>query len=137
MTRQQERERRKAIKRKLDVRQYDPFPVFRSNRGPAYLTAHACFRCRCSFKLKWTYSDQREAPCPNCRRPLAWMGRRFRAPKRSDIRQWKKVEALWNAGIRFSICNGPDRMPETLGEVQPFLKRLNQRNIERFRTRMR
>ena len=54
------------------------------------------------------------------------MGRTFKAPKRDDTAQWKKVQALWNAGFRFSSyrsCPDAEPLPATLSEVQDFIAR--------------
>jgi hypothetical protein len=52
------------------------------------------------------------------------MGRAFKAPKKSDEEQWKKVEALWQAGFRFLSNTGwrdvepyPDRLREVAGFI--------------------
>ncbi|WP_160600740.1 hypothetical protein [Allopontixanthobacter confluentis] len=84
-------------------------------RGPDYLVAHACFHCRKSWKL----SEENTATCPECGGSLHWMGRAFKAPKKSDLEQWKKVEALWSAGFRF--------VPNTRWrEVEPYPDRLRE-----------
>lgn len=82
-------------------------------RGPKYLVAHACFNCRKSWKLP----EESAAVCPQCEQPVSWMGRAFKAPRKSDVEQWKKVEELWLAGFRF--------FPNTRGrEVAPYPERL-------------
>jgi len=83
------------------------------------LVAHACFGCRKSWKL----SDQAAAKCPQCGNPLHWMGRGFKAPKKSDLEQWKKVEALWREGFRFLSH-------ERWREVEPYPERC--RDVETF-----
>ena len=51
------------------------------------------------------------------------MGRAFKAPKKTDVEQWEKVEALWRAGFRFS--------PNTRWrEVKPYPERL--RDVANF-----
>ena len=86
------------------------------NRGPDYLTAHACFDCRKSWKL----SEDSAAICPECGEPVHFMGRAFEAPKKTDLEQWNKVERLWLAGFRFfpntrwrNVAPYPDRLRET------------------------
>ena len=51
------------------------------------------------------------------------MGLDFKVPKRSDDKQWKKVEILYRNGIHFGSCgcNGPGYRPKRLGEVERFL----------------
>jgi hypothetical protein len=54
------------------------------------------------------------------------MGRTFKAPKRSDVEQWQKVQALWSAGFRFwSYRSHPDAepLPERLRDVDDFIRR--------------
>ena len=52
------------------------------------------------------------------------MGRSFKAPKRTDDEQWKKVEKLWRAGFRFPTNTGWYEVapyPERLREVDEFI----------------
>jgi hypothetical protein len=54
------------------------------------------------------------------------MGRTFKVPAQSDAEQWKKVEALWNAGFRFqSYRSHPEAepLPDRLADVADFLLR--------------
>ena len=90
-------------------------------RGPDYLIAHACFDCRKSWKI----SEESTATCPQCGGALLWMGRAFKAPKMSDIEQWKKVELLWGAGFRLIPNTGwrdVEPYPERLREVAAFIE---------------
>jgi hypothetical protein len=50
------------------------------------------------------------------------MGRDFKAPRKTDVEQWKKVEALRLAGFVFwpGWANNP--LPERLSEVEDFIK---------------
>ena len=53
------------------------------------------------------------------------MGRAFKAPKKTDHEQWKKVEALWRAGFRFPSHTGwreVEPYPERLREVGAFIR---------------
>ena len=67
--------------------------------GPDYLVAFACFDCHKSFKKR--PAPKSEYKCPQCSGVMAHMGRSFKAPRKSDRKQWKKVERLWSAGYRF------------------------------------
>ena len=62
----------------------------------------ACFECRKSFSYSVLRSDKTsfERKCPDCGQALYPMGRKFKAPKRSDVKQWKKVELIHKAGMR-------------------------------------
>ncbi|TWB63696.1 hypothetical protein FBZ92_103187 [Nitrospirillum viridazoti] len=54
------------------------------------------------------------------------MGRSFKAPRRADIAQWRKVEALWRQGYRFWSCRshpGAEPLPAMLKEVPSFVRR--------------
>jgi hypothetical protein len=53
------------------------------------------------------------------------MGRAFKAPKKTDVEQWKKVEALWRHGFRFwSVWSTEvEPLPERLREVDDFVRR--------------
>lgn len=90
--------------------------------APSYLVAHACFRCRKSFKL--APRPEQSAPCPHCGGTLHEMGRSFRAPASRDAGQWAKVEALHAAGFRFSSYRSADGppLPERLADVASFIR---------------
>jgi hypothetical protein len=53
------------------------------------------------------------------------MGRAFKAPRKADAEQWKKVEALWQAGFRFwsQWSSEIEPLPKRLREVEDFIKR--------------
>jgi len=53
------------------------------------------------------------------------MGRAFKAPAKTNIKQWEKVEALWNAGFRFwSIWSTEvEPLPDKLKDVKDFIRR--------------
>jgi hypothetical protein len=61
------------------------------------------------------------------------MGRAFKAPKKSDTEQWRKVTLLWNAGYRFIshiTRSEVEPYPERLRDVAAFIEN----NLEhRFR----
>jgi len=99
-------------------------------RGAPYLVAHACFKCRRSVKIHVGYWSPRLARCPECGGNLCWLGRTFRAPKRSDARQWKKVETLWQAGFRFA-SHGNGALPETLKEAEQFIVERRAASLQR------
>ena len=99
-----------------------PFPP--KVAGPAYLTQCACFACRKSFKKD--LADPRFTPqCPECGRALVPMGRYFRAPRKTDAAQWKKVEMLSRAGVYFGGRQSGElgQFPDTLREAKDFIAR--------------
>ncbi|MFC7339445.1 hypothetical protein ACFQY0_19790 [Haloferula chungangensis] len=53
------------------------------------------------------------------------MGRNFKAPPIADLEQWKKVEVLYEGGIRFAGTQSPElgKFPDTLDEAEEFLTR--------------
>ena len=66
----------------------------------------ACFACRKTFKQpgssNWDSNvPERLFPCPNCKLPMARMGRHFKAPRQRALRAWQEVERLYLAGVRF------------------------------------
>ncbi|WP_337658477.1 hypothetical protein [Sphingorhabdus sp. Alg231-15] len=117
MTTKEEKARRMEIRKKTGSRVIRP-PLPRE-KGGGKLEAHACFKCRVSFKV-----ELREgmAPCPNCRAPLASMGRSFKAPKKSNTLQWKKVEKLWLAGIRFPTIWGGVYRPKRWQDADAYIR---------------
>ena len=123
LTKAERMERRRATGTRAPPIESKPL----EHRGPAYRVAHACFRCRRSFKLQADPMAPAETrQCPNCGGELHWMGRTFRAPKKTDAGQWRKVETLWLEGFRFgSYRSRPDAepLPETEREVADFIRR--------------
>jgi hypothetical protein len=66
----------------------------------------ACFVCRKTFKQpgssNWDSNvPDRPFPCPECKQPMARMGRHFKAPRQRAVRAWQEVERLYLAGERF------------------------------------
>jgi hypothetical protein len=82
--------------------------------GP-YKQHMACFNCRIALKTVTI--------CPNCNNAMVNMGLDFKAPKRRDTKQWKKVELLYQNGVHFSSCGcgGPGYRPKRLNELADFL----------------
>lgn len=91
-------------------------------RGPEYLIAHACFSCRKSFKQPVEDSEI-ERVCPECGTQIYEMGRSFKPPKSSDLKQWKKVRLLYAEGFRFFGCGSRsgEKLPEKLIDLEKFL----------------
>ncbi|MES2923857.1 MAG: hypothetical protein V4819_20045 [Verrucomicrobiota bacterium] len=91
-------------------------------QGPEYLVQYACFVCRKSFKRA---VQQQSATCPNCGAIAYMMGRNFKAPNVSDDQQWKKVEILYQGGVRFWGTQSYEKgkFPDTIDEAKAFLER--------------
>jgi hypothetical protein len=80
-----------------------------------YLTHWVCVADRRSFKAIW------QAPiCPDCSTPMLDVGKDFHAPRRADLRQWRKVGLLVERGLLFHSCgcSGPGPRPRTLADAQ-------------------
>src|SRR4026208_2377632 len=100
--------------------------------GP-YKEKFPCFRCRKAFKQVSRYEMRRPmpvdaegkrlCPCPECGTLMQNMGLDFKAPRQSDIRQWKKVALLFAHGYAYHSCgcSGPGPRPALLREVPQFL----------------
>lgn len=120
MTTKDEKQRRMQIRRDTGSRVV-PEPRPRP-KGPDYLVAHACFVCRKSFKR--ALEADRDPVCPECGGAIHAMGRSFKAPKKGDTEQWRKVQALYANGFRFfSYRSFPDapQLPERSRDVEAFL----------------
>jgi hypothetical protein len=60
-------------------------------------------------------------PCPECGGPSVGLTRKFKPPKRSDVKQWNKVEALKRHS--FLYCSVGEPYPDTLQDVASFAVR--------------
>ncbi|GGI85562.1 hypothetical protein [Shewanella gelidii] len=95
-----------------------------------YNMAFACLDCHSSFKreLKLAPCDYpKQLTCPNCGGVAHNYGRHFKAPKKSDKKQWEKVKFLHEHGFRFHkirIGSGHHDVvpyPETLEQAKEFV----------------
>lgn len=52
------------------------------------------------------------------------VGRDFKAPRRANTAQWRKIEMLVEAGIEFDSCgcSGPGYRPRTLSDAKTEMK---------------
>ena len=90
-------------------------------RFPDYLVAHACFSCRKSFK--YSVEENRTHVCPQCSEEIFLMGRSFKAPKKSNEKQWLKVEKLRRAGFMYHTNTYETAgYPKNLSEVEAFIR---------------
>lgn len=86
-----------------------------------------CFSCRKSYKLP---TSDKPRLCPQCRKPMEMLSRKFSAPKSKDILQWKKVQFLVEHGFRFysvyvvTELGGKRavKYPATLDEAKAFVQ---------------
>src|SRR4051794_33480717 len=100
----------------------------------AYKLRYVCLDCRKAFKRSYRVDPEvlakagvpepKPAVCPQCRRPMHCVGWDFKAPKQSDVKQWKKVELLIAHGFGWYSCgcNGPGLLPQDLRELDDFLR---------------
>ena len=103
-----------------------------------YNMAFACLDCRKSFKRVFTLSKEcpSELPCPDCGGAAHNFGRHFKAPKKSDLKQWKKVAFLFEHGFRFQrirIGSGHHDVvpyPKTLEQAKEFVIKYKAHAIE-------
>jgi hypothetical protein len=94
-----------------------------------YNMAFACLDCRKSFKREFNLAKgcPSELKCPECGGMAHNFGRHFKAPKKNDLKQWKKVAFLFEHGFRFQkirIGSGHHdvvQYPETLEQAKEFV----------------
>jgi hypothetical protein len=58
------------------------------------------------------------------------MGRTFKAPKQTDVKQWRKVEALVTNGITFHSygSHGLGKFPKLLNQAAAFIEKVHRRS---------
>ena len=86
-----------------------------------YNMAFACINCRKSFKREFNLSKgiPNNLKCPECGGIAQNFGRHFKPPKKSNIKQWKKIAFLSEHGFHFQKIGAP--YPETLEEAKDFV----------------
>ena len=109
-------------------------------QSPPYLDPFVCFACRRSFRRPG--GDRDEAPCPVCGNRAIRLSRKFKPPRRGDVKQWVKVETLVALGFRFDTIHdgegGTVRYPSTERGIPPFVKRVTEliaRETDRHRSK--
>ncbi len=93
------------------------------------MSPFVCLKCRKTFK-RHHRNDENFKPCPNCGMKAIKFDVRFRAPKKTDSKQWKKVEFLTQNGFVFQKVyqkmetGGLMRVnyPSTLEEAREFVR---------------
>ncbi len=82
------------------------------HRYGTYSSHYVCFSCRKMFnQLYWGHwNDWRGAwnapakkayPCPECKAEMQNVGKDFKPPRQQNIKQWRKVELLFQRGYRW------------------------------------
>jgi hypothetical protein len=99
-----------------------------------FLHKFACFDCQIAFKRQATEdtsSGSAHQPdsdiihmCPNCGHRMAFMGRNFATPSKSDSSAWLAAKSLWEAGFRFvgSGYHGDSALPRSKSGVSAFIE---------------
>ena len=96
-----------------------------------YSMAFACLDCRKSFKREFHLSKEcpTELKCPDCGGSAHNFGRHFKAPKKSDLKQWRKVAYLFEHGFRFQKIRPVENSfesvpyPENLESAKEFVEK--------------
>ena len=88
-----------------------------------YLISYVCIDCRKVFKRQSVPGND-VFKCPHCSGTAHNVGRKFKAPKRTNEEQWQKVALLLASGFRFNTIYEDGtaiRYPRTLKEAQVFI----------------
>ncbi len=143
MPSRQEKTRRKSLRKAAGLKRFSELYADRQQRQSHYeqypmrrsalLVSFACFDCRKNFKKPFV--PDRSYKCPQCSKQLAHMGKSFKAPRKTELKQWEKVRRLWSAGYRFHTVQRPQQVPafpEKLRDVESWIA-LNPRHPFRLR----
>lgn len=107
-----------------------PEPASAALHGPDYAMSYACLDCKTAHKRHVEGSPveyPKRMPCPICKNEMFRVGRNFKPPKKSDARQWEKVNFLISHGFLFQKIydEGLNGMsvpyPDTLEEARDFV----------------
>jgi DNA-directed RNA polymerase subunit RPC12/RpoP len=110
---------------------------------PEFLYNFACFDCQVCFKRLATRDSSSGTAhrakselshnCPNCGHKMAFMGRNFATPPKTDNSAWLAAKGLWEAGFRFSGsgAHSDPALPRTKQEVVAFVE-ANPRHYQRI-----
>lgn len=102
----------------------------------------ACFECRKTFRRRLLgdikEDDKAEsipAKCPECGNLLADMGLDFKSPTKDDIKAWKHISELYEAGITFHSCgcSGPGYIPRDRATLLIYLEETHQHYVKNLR----
>ena len=68
--------------------------------------------------------ENRVIRCPECRNVMADLGKDFKAPKKSAVKEWKIVESLFKTGKCFHSCgcDGIGYIPKNPKDYEMYLK---------------
>ena len=98
-----------------------------------YTVSFACLNCRRAFKREVNPAQSSlKLDCHNCSSSAYNLGRHFKAPKRTDLQQWKKIEFLLQHGFRFQKIRTSSHhhdtvpYPQTLAQAREFVLKYKQ-----------
>ena len=79
-----------------------------------------------AFQELYQEIDNREIKCPDCGGYMANLGLDFKAPKKSQIKEWRIVESLFRIGKSFSSCgcNGIGYVPQNNIDYKLYLEKI-------------
>ena len=106
--------------------------------GGVYSMSYACLSCKTAHKRHVEGSPldyPMKMDCPICKGVTYNLGRHFKAPKKSDDAQWKKVAFLIEHGFLFQkIRVSPNSYesvpyPKTLDEAKKFVVKYKDRVV--------
>lgn len=78
---------------------YSPIVIVHKAWFPIYLMPYICLNCQKGYKYEHTHKQK---ICPQCKRTLIMLNRKFKTPKQTDDKQWAKIKYLIEHGFRFS-----------------------------------
>ncbi|NIF04274.1 hypothetical protein F3J23_02375 [Chryseobacterium sp. Tr-659] len=72
--------------------------------------------------------ENRTIKCPECSNIMADLGKDFKAPKKTAIKEWKIIEGLFKTGKCFHTCGceGIGYIPKSPGDYKIYLKTMLQ-----------
>lgn len=76
---------------------------------------YVCFKCRVCFHRPFNAGVYQ---CGTCKGPTTYAGNAFRAPKKNNIREWKKLEILIKEGNWTFNRHGSGVVPKTPNEAR-------------------
>ena len=88
-------------------------------------TTYVCFDCRVTRRARrGIHSPTNGAPkCQECSEPMHWLGKIWRAPKRTNIRAWERMKEVVNWTPKGLAIRRRDRGPGIQMKRQPGVKR--------------
>ena len=72
------------------------------------LVQNACFQCRKAFKKPYVdywyeYRTREFYDCPDCGHKMYYMGEKFKAPAKSNIKEWNRLKKCIENGEAWGI----------------------------------